>query len=135
MAMHTFGADVPTVRLADIVGGHRRRRSGRIVPLRSRALINVADVGIMRGHTVNIAEDRITVTLPIMLAAGQQCSIFFALALADHIVAINGKGRVLRCVGDNTHSYSVEMTFNPEDNQSLKALEQLFGVNRGNTVQ
>lgn len=130
-----LASDAPTIRLSEIAGSYCRRPSGSIVPLRSRALVNVAGVGIMRGHTIDIAEDRITLTIPSKLQLDQHCSVFFALIIADHTVAISGSGRVISCTGSDASGYCVDLTFSVEDKKSRIAIEQLFSAKPSNRIQ
>ena len=133
--MEDLTSDAPTIRLADIAGSYRRRASGSIVPLRSRVLLNVPGDRIVRGHTVDIGENRLTVTIPSALANDQECGVFCAITIADQTYAIVGTGQVVSCSGDDTHGYSVDMNLTVIDKKSRIAIEQLFSSKASNRIQ
>jgi hypothetical protein len=130
-----IASDAPTLRLSDIAENYRKRNAGSSVPLRTRLLLNIPGECIMRGHTLDIAEDRLTVTLPSPLKIGQECAVFFAITIADHTFAIVGQGQVLNCTVNDKGAYCVDMSFAVEDKKSRIAVEQLFGTKESNRIQ
>jgi hypothetical protein len=129
-----LACEAPTIRLGDIAD-HYRSQANAGLPLRCRTLLNLVDGRIMRGHTVEVAEQRLTVTVPSPLAQDEECAVFFAIAVAEHTFTIVGSGRVRTCKGSYADGFCVELRFIVEDKKSLIAMEQLFGTKRSNRIQ
>ncbi len=132
--MKFLASDAPTIRLADIAGTYSKGTSGSNVPLRSRVLVNVSGGSIMRGHTVDVGVDRLTITTPSQLANGQECGVFFAITIAEQTFAIVGTGQVSHCSGSETEGYLVDMRFAVGDKKSRIAIEQLFSTKQSNRI-
>jgi hypothetical protein len=134
-AVEELASDAPTIRLADIAGSYRRRRSGTIVPLRSRVLLDIPGQDMMRGHTLDIAEDRLTVSVPSVLNNGQECAVFLALTVAEQTFAIVGTAEVKHCEHSGDGHYIIDLSFAVSNKKSRIAIEQLFGSKRRNRIQ
>ena len=125
----------PTVRLADLAARQRLRDTAATVPRRIRVLLNVVGGRVMRGHTVDIGVERLSVSLPASLEPGQECAVFFGLTIEDQIYSVVGTARVLACVATGAGNFRAEMHFNADDKKSRIALEQLFGRKQSVCVQ
>ncbi len=133
--MEYLASDAPTIRLADIAASYSGQTSGSTLSLRSRVLVNLPGGQIMRGHTVRISENRLTVTVPSPICSDQQCAAFFAITIAQQTFAIVGTGQVVRCTGNDDSGYCVDMRFTVEDKKSRIAIDQLFGTKASNRIQ
>jgi hypothetical protein len=133
--VNRFPNDAPTIRLADMANHYRGRDSSNAVPRRMRVLLNIAGSQIMRGHTINVGVDRLTVSVPTPIACDQECAIFFGLTIAEQLFSIIGTGRVTSCTGNDTDGYRAEMEFAVSDKKSRIAIEQLFSAQPSTRIQ
>lgn len=124
----------PTIRLADIAA-HPPGREATAAPRRIRVLLNVAGSQIMRGHTLKVGVDQLTVSIPSRIELDQECAVFFGLTIDDQIFSIIGTGRVATCTGNEKDGYRAEMTFSVTDKKSRIAIEQLFSAKQSNRIQ
>jgi hypothetical protein len=124
----------PTIRLADIAT-HSPSKKSSSAPRRMRVLLNVAGSQIMRGHTVKVSVDRLTVSVPSAIEVGQECAVFFGLTIDEQIYSIIGSGAILDCKPNENGGYHAEMNFVVVDKKSRIALEQLFGSGESVRVQ
>jgi hypothetical protein len=124
----------PTIRLADIAT-HSPNKQSASAPRRIRVLLNVAGSQIMRGHTVDVAVDRLSISVPSAIELDQECAVFFGLTIDDQIYSIIGKGRIQACTPNPNGGYRADMTFEVADKKSRIALEQLFGSSESACVQ
>jgi hypothetical protein len=132
--MEYVASDAPTIRLGDIADHYRGRASAGL-PLRCRTLLNLRDGRIMRGHTVDVAENRLVVTVPSRLSSNQECAVFFIVAVAEHTFTIVGTGHVVGCTGCDADGYRVDLRFIVDDKKSRIAMEQLFSTKPSNRIQ
>ena len=124
----------PTIRLADIAS-RATRHDASLVPRRIRMLLNATGGQIMRGHTINVGVERLTVSVPSPLNLQQECAVFFGLTIEDQIYSIIGKGYVITCVRTESGTYRADLEFKVEDKKSRIALEQLFSGRSSVRVQ
>jgi hypothetical protein len=124
----------PTIRLADIAT-HSPNKTSVSSPRRIRLLINVAGSQIMRGHTVNVGVDRLTISVPTAIELGQECAVFFGLTIDEQIYSIIGSGHIKACAANEKGGFIAEMSFVVADKKSRIALEQLFGSSESIRVQ
>ena len=133
--METLASDAPTIRLAEIAAHCQEQASDSTLRVHSRMLLNIAGDRIMRGHTVAISLDKLTVSIPSHMPIGQECSLFFGLTIAEHIFTIVGTGLILDCNGNEIDGYHADMLFTVGDKKSRIALEQLFGSHQSNQIR
>lgn len=124
-----------TIRLADMATRARERDTSVVAPRKMRALINVGGNQIMRGHTLSVALDHLTVSVPTFVEPGSDCNVFFGLTIGDQIYSIIGSGTVATCEGSEAEGYRAEMSFSVADKKSRIVIEQLFGSHDSVRVQ
>ena len=124
----------PTIRLADIAA-HPPGKQTSSAPRRMRVLLNVAGSQIMRGHTLNVGVDRLSLSVPSSIDIGQECAVFFGLTIDDQIYSIIGSGQIKTCTSDEKGGFRAEMSLIVADKKSRIVLEQLFGSGDSTRVQ
>ena len=132
--MDYAACDAPTIRLGEIAE-HYRGREDAGLSLRCRTLLNLVDGPMMRGHTVQVDENHLVVTVPSKLAIEQECGVFFAIVIAEHTFTIVGTGFVIGCTGSDAEGYRVDLRFVVDDKKSRIAIEQLFSSKSSNRIQ
>jgi hypothetical protein len=132
--MDYASGDAPTIKLGEMVEQYRARASNVKRP-HSRTLLNLPDGRIVRGHTVQVNDGHITVTVPSLLPVNQECAVFFVIAVAEHTFTIVGTGHVVSCDGSDTDGYRANLRFVVSDRKSRITMEQLFGNQRSAQVQ
>ena len=126
--------DPPTVRLSDCARQCLIDNASKVAPRRIRVLLNIGENQTVRGRTIYIGVNQLTLALPKALATGQECAVFFGLSIEDQLYSIIGTGRVISCVGVEGVGFRAELQFTAGDKRSKIALEQLFSTEQSNHV-
>ena len=126
--------DAPTIRLSDYARQCFLDSASKVAPRRIRVLLNLGDNKTIRGRTIYVGVNQLTIASPKPLVANQECSVFFGLSIEDQLYSIIGTGRVVSCVGTEGNGFRVELHFTAGDKRSQIALEQLFSTEKSNRV-
>lgn len=96
------------------------------LPLRSAALVGMPGDRVLRGHTIGVSVDGLSMMLSTPLQLGEECRVLFTLSIRDHLTAISGVGTVTACERKMADHYRVDMRFAIDNPRAKGIVEQLL---------
>lgn len=84
-------------------------------PMRRQVSVGDTYRGIVRGHTLDMSEDGLSVMLPVALAVNSSCAVRFELFVDGNLVRVAGAGKIVHCSCVGMEGFRVGMRFNVQD--------------------